>query len=319
MSWRRPAGCLLRSPTTGMAVVAAVLGSGPAMVFASGACSEAGASDRLSVVASTTDLAYWAGEIGGEHVEAEAIASPTADLHFVEVRPSYMAKLSRADVVIKVGLGLDGWMDRLIGGSRNPDLRIIDASAHVRPMEVPGAKLDARHGDIHPEGNPHYWIGPQNVPAILKALLEGLSLADPERADAYRQRHAATLAAFERVVHEAAELAEPLRGRELVLYHNSWPYFAEHFGLRALAFVEPFPGVPPSPTHVKDLHDLLREREIRVIGMEPYFDRRVPERLAGDTPARIVILYPSIGGREPSETYRDWLLGNLRVLVEAFR
>ena len=272
---------------------------------------------EVRVVASTSDLAYFAREIGGELVEVEPIAHPTADVHFVEIRPSYMVKVRKADVVLKVGLELDQWMDQIIGGSRNSKLIAVDCSKYVQPMEVPDFKVDARHGDIHRYGNPHYWLTPFNVGPITDAIVEALSEADPSNADRFRERQRTYLAGLESGLAELASALEMLKGVEVITYHNSWPYFNAYVGLEAVDFIEPYPGVPPSPGHVKDLTSLIREKGIRVIGVEPYFDRRVPDRIAQETGARVVTLYPSVGGRAEDETYLDWLFGNVNSLIEA--
>lgn len=272
---------------------------------------------RLSVVASTNDLAYFAREIGGDFVDVSSVASPKADVHFVEVRPSYIVKLSRADVALKVGLELDMWMDRLIDGSRNNNLVIVDCSQYIKPLEVPTFKADARYGDLHRYGNPHYWLGPQNVPAITRAITEGLAQADPEHAADFRAARDAYLQNLNDGLAKLADKSAKLNGLEVVYYHNSWPYFDEFTGITAADFIEPYPGVPPSPSHIKDLTDLVRNRKIAVIAVEPYFDRRVPDKVAEAGGATVITLYPSVGGRDRDQTYLEWLEGNLDALLEA--
>ncbi len=276
-------------------------------------------SAKIKVVASVNDLAWLGQQIGGERVDVSAIASPTADVHFVEVRPSYMRKLSRADVVLKVGLDLDLWMDRLIDGSRNSHLTIVDCSRFIKPLEVPTFKADARYGDLHPYGNPHYWLGPDNLKPITDAIVAGLADADPDGAESFRanQQHLLEQLApeIERLKQEAASLV----GKEVVFYHDTWPYFERFTGLKAAGFIEPYPGVAPSPSHIKEIIDLVKKRHIKVIAVEPYFDKRVPDRIAQATGAKVVTLYPSLGGRDKHETYVQWLEGNIRTLLEAFQ
>ncbi len=274
---------------------------------------------RLDVVASTTDLAYLAREIGGEHVTVTSIAPPTGDVHFVEVRPSYIVKVSRADVALKVGLELDLWMDRLIDRSRNGDLVIVDCSAGIQPLEVPSFRPDGRHGDLHRHGNPHYWLGPQNLAPLTLAIERGLSAAAPEHAARFADRRARFLAEIERALTALRTRATPLQGTEVVFYHKAWPYFCDYFGIRAAGFAEPYPGVPPSPTHTKDLIALVAERGVRVLAHSPYVDPAVPQRIARESDAVVVKLYPSIGGRQKDETYVDWLSANLDALLEANR
>ncbi len=271
---------------------------------------------KVTVVTSTADLEHFARVIGGDLVEVTSIASPKSDVHFVEIRPSYMVKVSRADVVLKVGLELDTWMDRLIDGSRNSNLTIVDCSKYIEPLEVPTSQMDARHGDIHQYGNPHYWTGPQNVPEITRAVVEALTQAAPEHADTFRENEARYLEVLQAGLTKLESKIERLRGHEVVFYHNSWPYFNEYVGLQAADFIEPYPGVPPSPSHIKDLTDLVAARSIEVIAIEPYFDERVPDKIARTTGAVVVKLYPSVGGRFENSDYIRWLEGNIDALLE---
>jgi ABC-type Zn uptake system ZnuABC Zn-binding protein ZnuA len=270
-------------------------------------------------VASTSDLAYFAQVAGGDLAEVSRIAAPNADIHFIEVRPSHMLKVSKADIALKIGLELDMWMDRIIDGSRNSRLIVIDCSKYIEPLEVPSFKADARYGDLHRFGNPHYWLTPTNVKPITDAIVEGLAAADPEHADLFRRNQAAFLSAIQNDIDMLRHIMEPHRGTEIIYYHNSWPYFNQFAGLTAADFIEPYPGVPPSPHHVKGLIELIRGRRIKVIAVEPYFDKRVPERIASETGARVVTLYPSIGGRDRNESYVQWLAGNMNALAEALK
>jgi len=278
-----------------------------------------GLSAKTKVVASVNDLAWLAGQIGDDRVEVSAVASPKADVHFVEVRPSYMRKLSRADVVLKVGLDLDLWMDRLIDGSRNSNLTIVDCAKFITPLEVPTFKADARYGDLHPYGNPHYWLGPDNLKPITDAIVAGLADADPEGAELFRANQQRLLERLAPEIERLKQEAAPLNGKEVIFYHDSWPYFERFTGLKAAGFIEPYPGVAPSPSHIKEIIDLVKKRHIKVIAVEPYFDKRVPDKIAQATGARVVTLYPSLGGRDKNESYVQWLEGNIRTLLEAFQ
>ncbi|MCP4569660.1 MAG: zinc ABC transporter substrate-binding protein [FCB group bacterium] len=277
------------------------------------------AEGKVKVVTSTSDLAYLVETIGRDRVDVSAIASPKADIHFVEVRPSYMMKVAKADLVFKVGLELDVWMDRIIDGSRSDRLLVFDCSKYVRPLEIPAFKADARHGDLHRFGNPHYWMGPDNVGPITDAIVEGLAAADPEHAESYAKNQAEYLDQFKREIEAIRQLAEPLRDKEIIYYHNSWPYFNEFTDLKPAGFIESYPGVPPSPAHIKKLQQLIGSRGIKVIAMEPYFDQRVPRKLADATGVKLITLFPSIGGRLKKETYVDWLRGNVNSLLEALK
>jgi zinc/manganese transport system substrate-binding protein len=274
---------------------------------------------EINAVTSTTDLAYFVQEVGGECVTVSSIASPLSDVHFVEVRPSYMSKVAKADVVFRVGLELDTWMDRIVDGSRNGKLVIVDCSRHIAPLDVPAFKVDASHGELHRFGNPHYWLGPKNVAPIVEAVVEGLSSSDPPHAAEFEANGSNLMASIEAHLERIRTEAEPLRGKEAVFYHDSWPYLNEFTGMRATSFIEPFPGVPPTASQVKKVIEDVRGRGIKVIAVEPYFDLRVPDKIASETGAKVITLYPSIGGRKENETYIEWLEGNIKALVEGMK
>jgi len=276
-------------------------------------------SGPLKAVCSTADLAYFAGVVGGDKLTIETIASPVSDLHYVEIRPSFVLKLKKADVAFKVGLELDMWMDKLIDGSQNGKLKVIDCSKYITPLEVPTFKADARYGDLHRFGNPHYWLTPANVEPITRAIVEGLAQIDPANAAYYAGNRENFLRFLEGNLDSLKASAGQISGKEVIFYHNSWPYFAAFTGVVSAGFIEPYPGISPSPSHLAKLTELIGNRRIKVIAMEPYFDRRIPDKLAADTGAKVVILYPSIGGRRAGESYLDWFIGNLNALAEALR
>jgi len=290
-------------PKTLIIVLLAVLFAAPA-----------GALAKVKVVASTSDLESIAEFIGGDLVEAEAIVNGKKDPHFVEVLPSYMVKVGRADVYLKVGGDLDYWADRIIDGSQNAGLLIVDCSRNVEFLEKPTTKIDASMGDIHRQGNPHYWLDPANGAIIAETIAASLSRVDPENGAAYEKGLAAFRSTLESKREEWRKIAEPIRGMEIITYHNSWPYFAHAFGIEIVGFVEPQPGIEPTPSHTAQLISMIRARKIKIIGKEPYFSPRTPESIARQTSASVVELPPSVGGAEDAKDYFalfDALLGRL--------
>lgn len=276
-------------------------------------------SQDIHVVSSTTDLAYFAQAIGGDKISVTTIASPLHDPHFVEARPSSMMKLRRADVALKVGLELDLWLDNLVDGSRNDDIIVVDCSRDIRPVEIPAFKADARYGDLHRYGNPHYWMSPENVPAVTVVILEALCEVSPQNCDEFTMRRDSLVAVIDQGVRQLKDSAANLSGAEILFYHNGWPYFNDFFGVTAAEFIEPYPGVPPSPSHLGKLKSLIQDQGISVIAVDVYFDHRVAEKLAEETGARVVTIYPSLGGRDEDENYLEWLSGNALALREALR
>ena len=274
------------------------------------------AEGKVRVVASSTNLASIAEFVGGSHVEVTSIARGRADPHFVEVLPSYMIKVKRARLYLKVGLDLDRWADHIIDGSRNSKLLIVDCSRGIIPLNVPTGRVDASMGDVHPGGNPHYWLDPRNGEIMAETIFDALSRVDADHLDDYRaglDRFRSMLAAKEQ---EWSLLADPLRGLEIVTYHDTWPYFSRAFGIEVVGFVEPKPGIEPSPSHTAQIVELIKSRNIRIIGMEPYYSTRTPESIARSTGARIVPLPPSVGGAEGADDYFALFDVLLRILAE---
>jgi ABC-type Zn uptake system ZnuABC Zn-binding protein ZnuA len=254
--------------------------------------------DQVRVVTSIPDLAAIAAAIGGEHVSATSIVKGNRDVHAVELLPSLMLKVRRADVYIKVGLDLDLWSRDLIDGSRNRRLVVVDASQHVEVLEVPTFKVDASYGDLHRFGNPHYWLDPATARPIGEAILAGLTRAAPEHASQFRANLEAYAGRMDEALAGWQRRLEPYRGTEVVSFHNSWPYFAHRFGLEVVEYLEPNPGIPPTPSHIAALLQLLEGGRVRVILMESYFDDRVPEMLSRSTGVPVVKV-PVLVGAAP--------------------
>lgn len=242
---------------------------------------------KLRVGASTNDLASIAASVGAGQVEVFAIARPTSDAHRVEALPSYMVSVSRAQVFLKVGLGLDQWADAIVDGSRNPRLVVVDCSAGVRVLEKPAGKVDASMGDVHPLGNPHYWLDPRNGATVAGTMAEAFARADPANAAAYRARAAAFATEAHAAWERNAARAKALRSHLLFTYHRSWPYFADAFGFDVVDTVEPVPGIPPTARHLAALVEQAKARQVRLLLQEPYFatdSGRFLERQAGVKP-----------------------------------
>jgi len=274
---------------------------------------------KVNIVASTSDFAYFAEQIGRDYVDVTFIAPPASDVHFVDARPSYIVKVAKADIVLKVGLELDLWMDLIVDGSRNDHLIIVDCSKYVQKLEVPSFKADARYGDLHRFGNPHYWLTPQNAKPISDVITKALQKVDASHSQQFLSNQEKLLKEISAVLESIQPKIDKLKGTEIIFYHNSWPYFDEFAGTISAQFIEPYPGVAPSPSHIKNLIDLINSRKIKVIAMEPYFDKRVPDKIAQETGAKVVTLYPSIGGRSKEENYGQWLESNVDALLEALQ
>lgn len=278
---------------------------------------------KTRVVTTTEDLAALAREVGGDLAEVQSIARGYQDPHFVEAKPSYLLRLKRADLFIQVGLELEvAWSGGLLGNARNPKILpgnpgFLDASAGCDILEKPQGAVDRSMGDVHPMGNPHYWLDPSNGLVIARNIARRLSELDSAHAADYE----ANLQRFEkRLAEKAKEWAgksAPLKGVRVVAFHRSWPNFAKYFSLQVMNFIEPRPGVPPSAAHVQSLMAQIRSDKIRLILVEPYFDEKLPRKIAAETGAALVILPPSVGAEPEIKTYFDLFDYDLNLLMKA--
>jgi ABC-type Zn uptake system ZnuABC Zn-binding protein ZnuA len=282
------------------------------------------ADDKLQIMTATTDLAALAQEVGGDKVNVESIARGYQDPHFVEAKPSFLLKLRRADLLIVVGLELEiGWLPPLITQSTNPKIQVgapgyFDASRYARILEIPTGQVTRAEGDVHPLGNPHYWLDPENGLRIARAIQDKLSEMRPNDSAYFAQRYAS----FEQHLKQADQqwLAEmkPYAGRKIVTYHRSWPNFAEHFSLNVIGYVEPRPGIPPSPQHTVELIGLMKREGVKVIVVEPYFDLKTPNAVARETGGQVLVLTPSVGGEKEITDYFKLFDYDIAKLKQAF-
>jgi zinc/manganese transport system substrate-binding protein len=256
---------------------------------------------KVKVAASLPDLASIAAYVGGDQVEVFSIAKPNANPHFVEVLPSYMIRVARADLYLKAGLGLDPWAEAILEGSRNNSIRVVDVSSGVEVLEKPSGKVDASQGDVHPQGNPHYWLDPANGPRVAETIRDALKKSDPAHAALYDANAARFKAEASARIEAWKEKMAPLKGSAIVTYHSSWVYFARAFGLRIVGHVEPFPGIPPTARHLRDLVDVIRASKAGILLQEPYYPGKDPEFLARETGIRAYRFTPSCAGSAPGD------------------
>lgn len=280
---------------------------------------------QLDVIATTEDLAAITREIGGDKVEVEALARGFQDPHYVEAKPSFILKLYAADLLIVVGRELEAaWLPPLITQSRNARIQpggpgYLDASLTARILDVPAGPITRAMGDVHPLGNPHYWLDPANGRRIAAAIRDRLAQLSAGDTDYFAARYAD----FDRRLAEAearwrAAMA-PYAGLEVVTYHRSWPNFAEAFGLDVVGYVEPKPGIPPSPAHTLALMQEMTRLGVKLILVEPYFDLKTPDAIARETGAKVVVMLPSVGGEPDVKTYIQLFDYDITLLVSAIK
>lgn len=295
------------------------------LLFLSAYPAPAFAASKLKVVTATTDMAALAEEVGGDRISVESIARGYQDPHFVEAKPSFLLKLRQADLLILVGLQLEiGWLPPLINQCGNSRVQVgapgyLDASQFAGILEIPTGVITRAMGDVHPLGNPHYWLDPENGRRIARGIATKLAEMRPgdvayfeERFQSFSQR----LTTSERTWDEAMK---PLHGRKVVTYHRSWPNFVKRFDLDVVGYVEPRPGIPPSPAHTVELIQMMRRENVKAILVEPYFDLKTPNAIARETGAQVVVLMPSVGGEKEVTDYFKLFDYDIDLLTRVFK
>jgi zinc/manganese transport system substrate-binding protein len=269
---------------------------------------------KLKIVTSTPELAEFAKIIGGEKIEVDFIVRGTQNPHYIEIKPSYMMKLRSADLFLIVGMGLELWSNQIVDGSRNEKLVLVDCS-----LEVPTAQIDASQGDVHPYGNPHYWLDPDNVPIIMQTIAEELSKLSPVDRNFFTVNMESYLKTLRTKIEEWKNTLSPWKGFQIISYHTSFSYFANRFGLMVAGQIEPKPGIPPTPSHTLELIQLIRKNNIRIIGVEQFYDENTPQQIAKTSGADFVRLTTAIGGREGTGSYIEMMDYNVRSLTAGFK
>lgn len=274
----------------------------------------------LKVVTSTTDIAALVRIVGGDEVEVESLCRGYQDPHYLEAKPSHMSRLRRADLMAYVGLELEvGWMPLLVKGARNPALRDgepanLNCSAGISVLEVPTGQLSRSEGDVHPLGNPHYWLDPRNQIVMASTIADRLTELDPAHAatfganrDAFAERMNAAIAGWE-------QRLAGWRGRSIVCYHKQWEYLLDWLGIDVLDYIEAKPGIPPSPKHIAQLRAAMERENVHLVLISNFFEPAPARRVAADGEAELVILPASVEGVEGLDdpfAYFDYVVDHL--------
>lgn len=314
---------------------------------------------KLNILTTTSDLKSITEEIGGKYVDVKSICTGDQDPHFAEARPSLIASARKADLFVKIGLELEvGYEYPLLEGARNTKIKpgadgYLDVSQDIRVLEVPTTKVDRSMGDVHPFGNPHYWLDPYNARIMAQNISNRLQKLDPAHSAEYQ----ANYQTFVRRIDEAmfgvealtkiagdklweAELAgklddlikeqqvklggwiektKPLRGIKIVMFHRSWIYFLHRFGIISVGELEPKPGICPGPGHLKGLINTVKTENVKVILMETFYDRKPSDFVAGQTGAKVVIAPLSVGGEKEAKDYISLMDILINKLLEAVK
>jgi ABC-type Zn uptake system ZnuABC Zn-binding protein ZnuA len=298
-----------------------------AVVLASLLLSAANAEQKLQVVTTTTDLSSLVEAVGGDRVAVTSLVPPSFDPEEYQPKPNDIARLRDARLVVKVGLDYDLWFDRLLtqAALTHPGARElrrgqpghVDASFAIATLEVRGSSVGPGDGHAHGSGNPHYWLDPKNAEIITGNILEALARIDPANVREYEANRLAFLKRLDDKLREWDARAGQLQGVTLIAYHNSWAYFARRFRLDFVGFIEPRPGVPPSPAHLAALINTMRERNVRIIVRQPHEPERNIAFLAQKTNAAVALLAGSVGATPAAKDYLSLFDANLDALVAA--
>jgi ABC-type Zn uptake system ZnuABC Zn-binding protein ZnuA len=292
--------------------------------LAAGVQPAADAAAKLRVIATIPDLKALTEAVGGDLVEVDSLARGTQNPHDLEVRPSLMVKLRRADALVVNGLELDAWADVVLRGAHNPRVvpgadGFIDASRGVPVIEVPTTRVDRSMGDVHPSGNPHYTVDPGLAPVVTQNILEGLARVVPGHRPALERQREAFLARLEAAMGRWQSALAPVRQQRLVVYHNTLGYFFKRFDLSLLGTIEDRPGIPPSPAHLARLVREMKDARARVVVVvEPWSDQKLAARLAEEAGATIAVINARLGAPGP-DGYIVSVDANVTALAQAAR
>jgi zinc/manganese transport system substrate-binding protein len=296
-----------------------------ALVIAAGLLLPAAeAARKLRVVTTIPDLKSLAEAVGGDLVEVDALARGNQNAHDLEVRPSLMVKVRRADVLVMNGLELDQWAEVVVQGANNPKVipgapGRVDASQGLGVLEVPTTRVDRSMGDVHPVGNPHYTLDPGMAPIITANILEGLARAAPQHRATFERNRKEFLGRLEQSMARWTSLISPSRGTRVVVDHNMWVYFLTRFGLVQSGAIEERPGIPPTPGHLTKLITIIKDERIKVILTAPWTDQKLAERVAQEAGAKVVLMASGVGAVKGTDSYLDMIDYNVKAVVQALQ
>jgi ABC-type Zn uptake system ZnuABC Zn-binding protein ZnuA len=315
---------------------------------------------KVNILTTTTDLASIARAIAGEHATVRSLCTGKEDPHFLQAKPSYIVMARDADLWIRVGMELEiGWESPILDGARNTTIRVgakghLDASERVRRLEVPTTRISRGMGDIHPQGNPHYWLDPLNGRIVAKSIATRLEHLFPQYANDFRENLKAFQKALDehmfgkalvermggaklwtlelkkgldsslRSLHLESQLGgwkgrmRPFQGESILTYHRSWSYFADRFSLNVADELESKPGIPPSPGHVLEVIRKVKEQKISILLMEPFYSRKSPDLVASKTGIRAIVSANSVGGEPAAKDYLSMIENIVDKLATAF-
>jgi len=277
----------------------------------------------LLVVTTSTDLKALVEAVGGDRVQVEALAPPLQDPHAVEVKPSQLAKLKAAALLVRIGLDHEPWLARVLRSVNDPRFapespHYLDTSKGIQLLQADRPRIRVERGaHVHGFGNTHYWLDPENARPITGAILEALTRLSPASRSHFEANRKRFVEQLESRLARWTQATAPYRGTRVVLFHESWAYFAQRFGLLVVAALEPTPGVPPSPSYLAALTQKMRDAGVKVLIAEPYSNASLVSQVAARSGARAITLVPSVGGDPEARDYLSLFDFNIERLTEA--
>ncbi|MBE0571691.1 MAG: zinc ABC transporter substrate-binding protein [Ignavibacteriaceae bacterium] len=262
---------------------------------------------QIKVVTTTTVIYDLVKNVGGDKVEVDYISRGDQDVHFLEILPSYMMKLRKADIFFQIGLQLEMWAPQLVDGSRNSSLKIVYLSDAITPKEVPTTKVDASQGDVHPQGNPHYWLDPENAKLMAKKIYEELVEQSPNDESYFKKNLDNYLAKLDKKITEWQNKISQLKQNEMIFFHSSWIYFTDRFGLKIAGYVEPKPGIPPTPSHNAEIIRIIQQKNIKLIVTDVFYSDNAPNQIAKATGAKVIKVPTQVYGIENVDSYIEMM------------
>lgn len=271
----------------------------------------------VKVICSAEDMADFTRQIGGDLVEVSSLTQGQIDLHTFIPRPSLVARMRRADMVVAAGMELDAFLAGMLRASRNTKIQFgkpgfVDPAKGVHAKGVPTGKISGKLGDVHPHGNPHFWYTNENVRLACRNIADGLIRVDPENKDTYEKNLADYLTKVDEVFARCAKKMEPFAGTKILQYHESWDYFAEAFGLKIVGSLEPKPGLPPSASHLRKMVDTVKKNDVKLVLVEVYYPTKPSDFMEKHTDIQALRLPLFLGGVPEKKTYLD----NLEYMVD---
>jgi len=258
---------------------------------------------QVKVVATTTVIYDLVKEIGKDKVKADFLCRGDQDPHFLEVMPSYMVKLRNADIMFKIGLGLEMWSQQLLDGARNNKIKVIDLSEKISKLEVPSGKVDASHGDVHPNGNPHYWLDPENGKIMAKEICYSLCNISKENSDYFNKNLKEYLNKLDSKIKEWKVKMASAKGQPFVFFHSSWVYFTGRYGINTIGFVEPKPGISPSPQHNSEIINIIKRNKAKYLVMENFYSDSAPNLISKNTGVKVIKVPTGVYGMDGINSY----------------